>query len=176
MKIVASDITRESIVVFPRDCDEYTVDITKFRISDAVRMSATIPLYFRPRFLTHKETQQKCMIVDGGILSNFPMWLFDKEVEKKARPVIGLQLQSKNEENLSMHAPNHALSLMKRVVQTMQTSHDREYIRKKYARNVVFIPVGKIQATDFHLSEKQIDELFEKGIKSCELFLKQWSY
>ncbi len=175
LRIVASDLTREEIVVFPKDCEIYKLDISRFKISDAVRMSATLPFYFRPNFLIHQESKQKCMIVDGGILSNFPMWLFTPEFEKKKRPVIGLQLQSESVYNFDRQSLN-AFNLLKQLIQTMQTAHDRVYIRKSYAKDIIFISVGKVQATDFQLSQEQLNELFEIGVKSCEKFLYSWSY
>ena len=115
------------------------------------------------------------MIVDGGILSNFPMWLFAPEFEKKKRPVIGLQLQSESVYNFDRQSLN-AFNLLKQLIQTMQTAHDRVYIRKSYAKDIIFISVGKVQATDFQLSKEQLNELFEIGVKSCEKFLYSWSY
>ena len=174
LQIVASDLTRQAIVVFPRDIDEYESP-QPLSIAKAVCMSATVPFFFHPRYLIHKEMGEKCMLVDGGILSNFPMWLFDRERARKTRPVIGLQLQSDMDTELAPKI-HTALGLMRQMMQTMQVAHDRAYIRKQYARNIVFIPVGQIEATDFFLGESDIQHLFESGRESCKKFLRTWSY
>lgn len=174
LQIVASDLTRQAIVTFPRDGELYELD-QPLSIAEAACMSAAVPLFFRPKYLVHRKTMQKCMIVDGGILSNFPMWLFDQVEGKRPRPVIGLQLKS---DIACDEVPkiNNALALMKQMLQTMQTAHDREYIRKSYVKNVVFIPVGNVQATDFQLTKETVDILFESGRESCMKFLRTWSY
>jgi NTE family protein len=57
---------------------------------------------------------QLIYIVDGGLLSNFPLWLFDHEEVKKTEgkqvPTLGFQLVGKHENNSQTHfrAIHHA--------------------------------------------------------------------
>ena len=53
-------------------------------------MSANLPFFFEPVKL--KSLEGTSITVDGGVLSNFPMWLFDKETNKSERPVLGVKL------------------------------------------------------------------------------------
>lgn len=53
-------------------------------------MSCSLPYFFEPVRL--KINHRKIVIVDGGVLSNFPMWLFDRENVMKERPVLGIKL------------------------------------------------------------------------------------
>ena len=52
-------------------------------ISDALRISMSIPLIFTPHKLFLKQNDKRvpdprgCLYVDGGLLSNYPLWLFD---------------------------------------------------------------------------------------------------
>ncbi len=57
----------------------------KMKIKDAVRASMAVPLYFEPVFIDStgkrykkpKENQALDLLVDGGILANFPIGIFD---------------------------------------------------------------------------------------------------
>ncbi|PJI08961.1 MULTISPECIES: patatin-like phospholipase family protein [Clostridium] len=62
-------------MILPDDLRKYNIDPMEFSIAKAVRMSCSIPLYFTPYIL--KNTSPYSFIVDGGLLSNFPIWIFD---------------------------------------------------------------------------------------------------
>ena len=36
--------------------------------------------------------------MDGGVLSNFPLWIFDDKEGRKVRPILGLKLSRRREE------------------------------------------------------------------------------
>ncbi|HEY8343112.1 MAG TPA: patatin-like phospholipase family protein, partial [Calditerricola sp.] len=63
------------MVVLPDDLPEYGIDPQRFPIARAVRMSGSLPFYFDPVVLT--VGRRRTLFVDGGLLSNFPVWLFD---------------------------------------------------------------------------------------------------
>lgn len=56
------------------------------RVADAVRISMSIPLYFRAVLLDEQghmvrrpaKGQEVNVLVDGGLLANYPIWLFDE--------------------------------------------------------------------------------------------------
>ena len=88
--MIASDLTNGRLVVLPDDLIQYGIDPGSFSIAKAIRMSCSLPYFFEPvKLHTRGETS---IIVDGGVLSNFPMWLFDRDNVKKTRPVLGIQL------------------------------------------------------------------------------------
>ena len=94
LKIIASDITNKRLLILPDDLVKYNIDPLEFSIAKAVRMSISIPFYFNPVIL--KNGKNSSFIVDGGLLSNFPIWLFD--VENNPRwPTFGLKLISNND-------------------------------------------------------------------------------
>jgi len=97
LRLIASDITQRRMLVLPADLDRYRVpgsgrpiDIDALRIADAVRMSMSIPFVFEPVVL-ESETGQRCLIVDGSLLSNFPVWLLDVDRPVR-RPTFGFRL------------------------------------------------------------------------------------
>ncbi len=81
LKIVASDISRRRAVLFPRDCNTYGETIL-----DAVRASAGFPFVFRP---VHVGTSY---LVDGGVASNLPSFLFSEESEETRFPTLAFDL------------------------------------------------------------------------------------
>jgi predicted acylesterase/phospholipase RssA len=52
-----------------------------------------IPLYFEPRTLRNERTGTESTLVDGGVLSNFPMEIFDRTDGEDARwPTFGVRV------------------------------------------------------------------------------------
>jgi NTE family protein len=99
LKMIATDITRQKMLVLPRDLADFQRDDGKaigpdtFRISRAVRMSMAIPYFFAPVVMTTVADGNPCVIVDGGVLSNFPVWLFDTAPDKDpTRPTFGFRI------------------------------------------------------------------------------------
>lgn len=67
LKIVATDISARSLVLFSADTTPQT------SIGDAVAASACLPAVFR----AHRVDDRLCY--DGGLVSNLPAWAFDSE-------------------------------------------------------------------------------------------------
>ncbi|WP_437898356.1 patatin-like phospholipase family protein [Sorangium sp. So ce124] len=76
--IVASDITRGRMLIIPDDLNEwnYGYDPDHMDVALAVRMSMSIPFVFMP-VRTRGRSGTASIIVDGGLLSNFPLEIFD---------------------------------------------------------------------------------------------------
>ena len=134
-------------------------------------MSFGIPFFFEPVRL--KVSSGDTIVVDGGVLSNFPMWIFDNDVGKKERPVLGLKLSRRKEEMEGRQIKN-AINLFEALFSTMKNAHDEKYISREHEKNIVFIPVDNYSATQFDLDEESKRELLDIGRKRTELFLNLW--
>ncbi|MCI4060193.1 patatin-like phospholipase family protein, partial [Bacillus cereus] len=77
LKFFAYDISNGKLVVFPDDLPNYGFLNYRFSIDKAVRMSSTIPFFFEPVKWRTPNWKQPCDMVDGGILSNYPNWIYD---------------------------------------------------------------------------------------------------
>ena len=93
--MIASDITARRLLVLPRDATRFGVDPDDLGVAEAVRMSMSIPIFFEPwRWVAKPDEQspgegEEHLIVDGGVLSNFPVWLFDSvSVSRPGRPSV----------------------------------------------------------------------------------------
>ncbi|MBS4191249.1 patatin-like phospholipase family protein [Bacillus sp. FJAT-49705] len=173
LRIIASDLTNGQLIVLPDDLIKYGIEPGSFSIAKAIRMSCSLPYFFEPVKLNVKKNTN--LIVDGGVLSNFPMWLFDKENIKKVRPVLGVQL-SHNSIERPKNKVNNAIQMFEALFETMKDAHDSRYISRKHARNIIFIPTEGVLLTEFQLTHEKKKALVDLGRKCAKQFFSQWSY
>ncbi|NPC93273.1 patatin-like phospholipase family protein [Bacillus sp. WMMC1349] len=169
LKLIASDITNGRMIVLPDDLTKYGLNPDRFSVARAVRMSCSIPYFFQPVKL--KSSAGVSVVVDGGVLSNFPIWLFPD----KKRPVLGVTLMPNIKEK-PKNVVNNAFELFGALFETMKEAHDARHISSKHERNIIFLPVEEIVSTEFTVSKEKKLALIELGKKRTEIFLKQWTY
>ena len=96
LQVTASDITDEELLVFPRDLHKFGIMADMYPIAKAVRMSMSIPVFYEP-FILREQSGKKHYIVDGGMLSNYPMWLLDEGTTEPRYPTIGFKFCEQKE-------------------------------------------------------------------------------
>ena len=89
LRVIASDLTERRLLILPRYAASLGVGPDDLDVALAVRMSMSIPLFFGPVRFLNPRTERECLIVDGGMLSNYPVWLFD--ADEPLRPTFGLK-------------------------------------------------------------------------------------
>lgn len=97
LKIVATDVTNHKLVVFSKK------ETPNYSVAKAVGASISLPLVFKPHVLEFPESSSKkntIQAVDGGLLSNFPAWIFDEERSSDGPhiPTFGFRLVQKSTE------------------------------------------------------------------------------
>ena len=173
LRVVASDLSTGRLVVLPDDLVHYGIDPKTFPIAKAIRMSCSLPYFFEPvRLKYHHRTS---IIVDGGVLSNFPMWLFDGENIKRVRPILGIKLSNQLKDRPQKNIDN-AIQLFGALFETMKDAHDARYISRKHEKDIIFIPLNDVLKTEFTLSNEKKQLLMEKGRECAQKFLSTWSY
>lgn len=173
LRIIASDLSNGRILVLPNDLYKYNIPFESFPIAKAIRMSCSLPYFFEP--VRIKMNQRKIIIVDGGVLSNFPMWLFDQENVIKERPVLGIKLSPNNNERPPKEIKN-ALQMFEALFSTMKDAHDSRYISQKHVKNIIFIPTDGLLTTEFGITEEGKSNLIELGRERTLNFLKKWTF
>ncbi|MBY0122423.1 patatin-like phospholipase family protein [Bacillus sp. S/N-304-OC-R1] len=173
LRVIASDLTNGQLIVLPDDLIKYGIDPYSFPVAKAIRMSCSLPYFFEPVKLYTKRTAN--IIVDGGVLSNFPMWLFDKENIIKVRPVLGVQL-SHSKPNHPQHKIRNAIQMFEALFDTMKEAHDSRYISRKHAGDIIFIPTEGILTTEFQLTPEKKQELIDLGKECTKQFFSKWCY
>ena len=110
LRIIASDLNAQAPVVFSR---EKTPDIP---VARAVAASIAIPFFFRP--VTLEVDGEIRTLVDGGLVSNFPIWIFDDARRRRVKPtpIVGFRLLQKAD--TSRRDPHSLLRFTRGLMET----------------------------------------------------------
>ncbi|HWQ79670.1 MAG TPA: patatin-like phospholipase family protein [Anaerovoracaceae bacterium] len=172
LKIIASDITKRKILILPDDLPQYGIDPMEFELAEAVRMSTAIPLFYEPVVIKYNRCES--YIVDGGVLSSFPVWIFDAEGTPRW-PTFGFKLVDSSESNCS-HGKKDLLSYIFDIFDAMINVDQTAFMRDKDSVRTISIPTLGIRTTDFDISPMDAFRLFRSGYESTSRFLKQWDF
>ncbi|WP_027624241.1 patatin-like phospholipase family protein [Clostridium lundense] len=172
LKIIASDITKRRILTLPDDLPSYGIDPDSFSISKAVRMSVSIPFYFKPVELKGKDGIS--YIVDGGICCNFPIDIFDEDTPPTI-PTFGFKF---NNINLGYTASGKTdpLSFLFDIADTMKSQQDAPWTQEENIKRTVFIPTLGVDPIEFNISKEKNIALFKSGYRSARDFLQKWNF
>ncbi|GEN87410.1 patatin-like phospholipase family protein [Oceanobacillus sp. FSL W8-0428] len=174
LKVVVSDLSLGKLIVIPDDLERvYGLQPETFSVAAAIRMSAGFPYFFMPKRIQGKN-KEKSVIVDGGLLSNFPLWIFAEDEKKKARPVIGVKLTDTST-SMEPREIRNALNMFPRLFATMKQAHDNRYISKSQADHIIFVPTPEVSSMNFNITEESREKLRQIGKESSESFLRTWS-
>ena len=166
LKMIATDITRKKMLVLPDDLVEYGIEPGDFPVATAARMSMSIPIFFEPMRLKHHSSGKMCYIVDGGLLSNYPMWLF----ANSEYPTIGFKLVAAGEQEIETE--DGAIDFLMSIVSTMLEANDAKHIGKKDIGNTVIIPTREYGVTQFDIDMHGKRILVSLGEMATEAFFK----
>ncbi len=170
LKIIASDITRQKLIVLPDDLVEYNINPLDFEIAKAVRMSASLPFFYEPVIL--KKNNTSCYIVDGGLLSNFPIWIFDVKCNPRW-PTFGFNLYDENKEYNKNNTFNEYLMS---ILETSLMTNEEIYFENFDKFRIVDIPTLGVDITNFSLSYEEIKKLYLSGYNSAQKFLQNFDF
>jgi len=190
-QVVVSDLTARRMLVLPRDAERVLgVAPDELSIAEAVRMSMSIPIFFEPvSFSVEKEGENRIvgehMMVDGGMLSNFPVHIFDVDGEPDW-PTFGLLLTEPEARAPDARAitgvePSQGpvaktIDYAKSLLETLLEAHDRMYLEAAdFVRTIPIDTLG-VKTTDFDLGDTEKDALYESGRGAAEKFLAGWTF
>lgn len=180
VQVIASDLTGHSLLVLPKDAAKLGVDDPDdLSVALAVRMSMSIPIFFEPVHFRSPKTGQEHLIVDGGMLSNFPVWLFDSKGVPEW-PTFGLKMVEGEPETISLaerlpvSSTDGIMDYLKSLVATLTEAHDRMYLEQAEFVRTITIPTGGVRSTDFDLSKTQVEALYDAGRQAASKFLDGW--
>ena len=185
VQVIVSDVTKERLLVLPRDAALLGVEPDALEVALAVRMSMSLPIFFEPVRWSNPRTGQQHVLVDGGMLSNFPIWLFDTPGEPPW-PTFGLRLVEPDPKSpFAKEFPRSVLphgriegliEYLKSLVETMMEAHDRLYLEQDTFVRTITIPTLGVRTTDFTLSPQQAQDLYEAGRQAATTFLQTWNF
>jgi NTE family protein len=172
--------------VLPDDAAFLGVEPEELEVAYAVRMSMSIPVFFEPVMHHNPRTGADHLIVDGGMLSNFPVWLFDAEKGEPPRwptfglllvegqPQVGIGHRIEGEEHGV--ARGSVVDFVKALASTMMEAHDRLYLEKATFVRTIPIPTVGIGTTEFDITPERVEAIYESGRKAALGFLDRWDF
>lgn len=182
LRVIATDVTNREMLVLPADLSKYRhpgasdpIDPDATKIADAVRMSMSIPYFFQPVLLERIDTGKLSTIVDGGVLSNFPVWLFDVNAQASRRPTFGFHLTGgKGVGGALGHIVDGLgwpVRLGTEIFHTSTEAWDKRFMSQSTAVRTCSIDAGNVGTTDFKLKEPERQGLIESGEAAAAKFL-----
>jgi NTE family protein len=171
--IVGTDLTTREYHVFSHESNP------EMEVADAVRISMSIPLFFASRTFKNNLSSKEDVFVDGGVLNNYPITLFDDSKYNNDLSPGGV-----NFETLGFH-------LSKRVVKPYEISDLEQFVGNLFEtildvqddalwndeanlKRTVCIDNLGIQTTDFSITAEQKEALIKKGHEATANFLRAY--
>lgn len=142
-------------------------------VRKAVRISMSIPGIFA----ACKEPETGNIMVDGGVLNNYPIWVFDGKYigdpdvtddDVAKSKTLGFKLMSSQEKDdyklYHAHAPiNNIKQYVEALINSMLIQIERAYIRPGYWEKTVPIATFNVSSFNFDLDSKTKNELIQSG-------------
>jgi NTE family protein len=188
LKLIAVDVTKRRLLVLPDDLVFYRepgrsslIDPDTFKVARAARMSMSIPYFFDPMRLEDQDGTA-CTIVDGGTLSNFPVWLFDVDPsvtgKPPVRPTFGFTLMHGRGlggglgtlQKLQPWGIHFAFD----IFHTAQEAWDTRFVSHSTRVRTVTVDAGDVATTEFNLSPERQEMLISNGRAAAQTFLDQF--
>jgi NTE family protein len=153
LKIVASDVSRRRPVIFSKDDSSYSGSVL-----DAVRASTCYPFVFQPF-----DRNDQVWLVDGGLASNLPVFLFHREQMRTKFPVFAFDLVTERTTRPDRYDLRTFLSDM--VSTALEASDD---LFRQVLRDVYHIPIKiptepRYDVLNFEIDRKSREDLFRLG-------------
>src|SRR3954471_6456132 len=154
LKVVASNISTGRAVVFS------AVDTPEYPIIDAVRASMSYPFVYEPL-----KTAEGHRLVDGGLASNLPCFLFAREHRATRHPVFAFDLVTADA------VPGDGYGMLefgRDLLDTALEASDNLFVEHISGVHYVRIPVPVgVSTFSRHLTDGEIDNLFNCGFTAA---------
>ena len=192
LKVVAADVTTNTKAVFPDMARLYWENPSSVNPACFVRASMSIPLFFHPMRVTgipqgdtakrnwsedagyNGRLPKKVLLVDGGIISNFPIDLFHSKVVPKL-PTLGVKLGIDRTKPVVISRPTHLLSA---IFDAARQGADYGFLSRNrdYHHLVALIQTGDHNWLDFDMEQDSKIDLFARGVEEARRFLMEFDW
>lgn len=178
LAVTATDVSRHRLVYLPWQYDDYGRDPDDQLVVDAVRASASIPYFFEPVSLSGPRGTST--LVDGALVSNYPISMFDRDDGLPARwSTIGIRLSSlappaEEEHPRPVKGPVElGAALVETAIEGSQAEHVMDPCN--VARSVA-VDTSPVSATDFDIDDAARERLIASGRSAAQRFIAGWDY
>ncbi|MCQ4120753.1 patatin-like phospholipase family protein [Rhodococcus tibetensis] len=183
--VTVADVTTGQLVRLPWDYERvYGLDPDEQSVADAVRASMAIPFFFKPAQL-RRPGGASSILVDGGVLSNFPIDSLDRTDGKRPRwPTFGVtvlpNLPAGNDKVIPQLRWFHLFNsphLFERVLTTMLVGRDQAYLNQPWVdARAIRVDSTAVGVLDFDIDKPEIEALYDKGYQAAQSFLTTWDW
>lgn len=156
--IIATDLLSQGPKIFSKKSTPYS------SVAFAVRASCTIPFFFQP------VAGEASLLVDGGVLSNLPVFLISELELDSDTPTLCFRLMSDRDSRVVQ--PKSGIELISAVVDTVLNGVTEVQLSSGQTRQIISISTSEIKATDFNLTERQITTLMSAGETAINEFVE----
>jgi predicted acylesterase/phospholipase RssA len=128
------------------------------RVSDAIRMSTCVPIYYTPVIMNNK------FYVDGGCMDNYPIYLFKDTIDE----VIGVYVDN-------MYETSNINNMQSYLLNTYQT-YNKGYVNnvlKNWEKYTILINIKQDNILEFDVSKKKKKMFFKLGYDSVYNFFNK---
>jgi NTE family protein len=188
--VMVTDLTKGRLLRLPWDYPLLNLKPDEQIVADAVRASMSIPLFFDPVTLHDGKTGETTTMVDGGVLSNFPVEIFDRNDGKTPRwPTFGIQILPDLPVGSAQLLPplaHPALAAFQRlpagrvleqVLATAVVGNDQTHLEQPcVACRTIRVDTAGIGIVEFHASAKKREAIVANGAKAADQFLQTWDW
>jgi NTE family protein len=182
--VMATDVTNGRLLRLPWDYGLLGLEPDEQRVADAVRASIAIPLYFEPVVVRDPQSGAETTLVDGGVLSNFPIEIFDRtDANPRRWPTIGIKLMPGLPAGDQQLFPGHVLprlapvKLLESVVATAIVGNDQTYLQRPCVRwRTIQLDTHSVGIVEFDAPQEKRDTLVANGRAAVEAFLATWDW
>jgi NTE family protein len=183
--VTVADLTAAQLVRLPWDYRRlYGLDPDEQLVAEAVRASMAIPFFYRPVKLTGAGGATSTL-VDGGVLSNFPIDTFDRPDGKPPRwPTFGITVLPRPNEGIGAVMPAlkplrffEQTALLESLLTTMLAGHDQTHLSRPWvSARAILVESANVGVLDFDSPRGRLEELYANGYAAAELFLSTWDW
>lgn len=183
--VTVADVTAAQLVRLPWDYPRlYGLDPDEQLVADAVRASMAIPFFYRPVRLTGADGATSTL-VDGGVLSNFPIDTFDRPDRKPPRwPTFGITVLPRPTEGLGAVMPAlkplrlfEQTALVESLLTTMLAGHDETHLSQPWvSARAIAVESNDVGVLDFDIPTGRLKKLYDNGYAAAQAFLSTWDW
>lgn len=198
LAIIATDVTTESKIIFPRMATLYWDNPLETHPLHYVRASMSIPLFFKPCIIPNipigrercwekltgfkGKAPETAYLVDGGIVSNFPIDVFHQREFIPLCPTFGAKLDVDRQKAKDVDSISHYLSAL---FDSARHTADYSFLHQNedYQHLITYINTTESDEYKFHWLDFDMDDhkkvaLFALGVKAAHNFIieKQNAY
>ncbi len=196
LAIISADITTHTKVCFPEMADLYYKDPMNTNPAEFVRASMAIPLFFKPHvvnltridrrdpfYLKKWEKKagfigaipEKVFLVDGGIMSNFPIDALYQPNQLANRPIFGVKL---GVDRIKAQDNNKLKDFAQGCFNSARSLRDFEFLANNpiFKDLIAYINPGDHNWLNFQISDTDKIDLFKRGVDAAEQFLSTFKW